>query len=150
MTATETQTTARITKTPGVCGGDACLHGRRIAIWMLVEAHRLGIADDELMESYDPPVSADDLRAAWAYYVSHPDEIDANIWENDLCMFDRAKGEVPLWKLVYARRLGLTDRHIQETFDLPPTDAELAAAWQAAAAHTDEIDEAIRRYRANE
>jgi len=27
-----------ITKTPGVCGGDACVEGTRIPVWVLVQA----------------------------------------------------------------------------------------------------------------
>jgi hypothetical protein len=34
----------RITKTSGVCGGEACIAGTRIAVWLLVEAQQLGIS----------------------------------------------------------------------------------------------------------
>ncbi|NJL79010.1 MAG: DUF433 domain-containing protein [Richelia sp. SM2_1_7] len=32
-----------ITKTSGVCGGEACIAGTRIAVWFLAEAQQLGI-----------------------------------------------------------------------------------------------------------
>lgn len=32
-----------ITKTSGVCGGEACIAGTRIAVWLLAEAQQLGI-----------------------------------------------------------------------------------------------------------
>ncbi len=34
-----------IEKTPGVCGGEACIVKTRIPIWVLVEARRLGYTD---------------------------------------------------------------------------------------------------------
>src|SRR3954466_13572268 len=54
-----------INKTPGVCGGDACIGRRRIAVWMLVEARNLGISDDTLLTDYDPPLTRAELDAAW-------------------------------------------------------------------------------------
>lgn len=39
-----------IQKTPGVCGGEACVAGTRIAVWMLVEARRAGCKDEEILE----------------------------------------------------------------------------------------------------
>jgi uncharacterized protein (DUF433 family) len=39
-----------IQKTAGVIGGDACIRRTRIAVWMLVEAWRLGFTDDELLK----------------------------------------------------------------------------------------------------
>lgn len=33
-----------INKTPGICGGEACIAGTRIAVWLLVEAQQLGIS----------------------------------------------------------------------------------------------------------
>ena len=33
-----------IEQTPGVCGGDACVAGTRIPVWVLVNARRLGVS----------------------------------------------------------------------------------------------------------
>ncbi len=72
-----------IRKTPGVCGGDACVGMRRIAVWMLVEARDLGFTDAQLLADYDPPLTRVELDAAWRYAALHPEEIAANIREND-------------------------------------------------------------------
>jgi uncharacterized protein (DUF433 family) len=75
-----------IQKTPGVCGGDACIRKTRITVWMLVEAQRLGFSDEELRTRYDPPLSQADLDAAWKYFEHHSDEIEQAIRENEEVM----------------------------------------------------------------
>ena len=72
-----------IQKTPGVCGGDACIRTTRIPVWSLVEARRLGFSDQELLNHYDPPLTQADLDTAWAYFDSHPNEIEQAIRENE-------------------------------------------------------------------
>ena len=83
MPPNEVSATSWIQKTPDVCGGDACVRKTRIAVWMLVEARRLGISDQELLERYDPPLTRADLDAAWDYYEKHREEIDQAIQENE-------------------------------------------------------------------
>jgi len=73
--------TGLIRKTPGVCGGEACIGNRRITVWMLVNARRLGISEQRLLEDY--PLTIEDLHAAWDYYVLHPSEIDDAIARNE-------------------------------------------------------------------
>jgi uncharacterized protein (DUF433 family) len=75
--------TGLIRKTPGVCGGEACIGNRRIAVWMLVQARKLGIDDGKLQNRYEPPLTADELQAAWGYYTLHHDEIEAAIQRNE-------------------------------------------------------------------
>jgi len=70
-----------IRKTPGVCGGEACLRMTRIAVWMLEEARRAGVSDAELLADY-PSLNGDDLAAAWNYVAGHREEIDAAIAAN--------------------------------------------------------------------
>lgn len=70
-----------ITRTPGVCGGEACIAGTRIAIWLLVEAQQLGITEAQLLQDY-PHITAADLVNAWAYAAAHPEEITAAIFAN--------------------------------------------------------------------
>lgn len=41
-----------IEKTPGVCGGDACIAGTRIPVWSLVNSRKLGMADGQLLDAY--------------------------------------------------------------------------------------------------
>jgi uncharacterized protein (DUF433 family) len=82
VTANEAVTGEPITKTPGVLGSAACIGARRIAVWMLVEARRLGYSDEELLQRYDPPLTAQELAAAWRYAEQHGEEIEANIRDN--------------------------------------------------------------------
>ncbi|BAZ08314.1 hypothetical protein NIES4071_01190 [Calothrix sp. NIES-4071] len=72
-----------ITKTPGVCGGEACIAGTRIAVWLLVEARRIGISEAQLLQDY-PHISAADLVNAWVYTEAHPEEIEAAIHANEV------------------------------------------------------------------
>jgi uncharacterized protein (DUF433 family) len=74
--------TDRITKTPNVCGGDACIRGHRIPVWVLVNYRRLGGSDPDLLRSY-PSLTLADLKAAWVYAAANPDEIDSAIRENE-------------------------------------------------------------------
>jgi uncharacterized protein (DUF433 family) len=75
-------TSDRITKTPGVCGGDACIRGHRIPVWVLVGYRRLNQSDTDLLRAY-PSLTPADLRAAWEYAVANPEEIDRTIRENE-------------------------------------------------------------------
>lgn len=70
-----------ISKTDGVCGGDACIRDTRITVWGLVEYRRLGKSDSQLLESI-AGLTECDLAEAWRYAKSHPLEIEAAIREN--------------------------------------------------------------------
>ena len=72
-----------IRKTPGVCGGRACVGRRRIPVWSLVESRQIGISDATLLTDFDPPLTPTELDAAWKYAAAHPDEIAADIRDND-------------------------------------------------------------------
>ncbi|AFY34595.1 DUF433 domain-containing protein [Calothrix sp. PCC 7507] len=72
-----------ITKTPGVCSGEACIAGTRIAIWLLVEARHLGITEAQLLQDYSH-ISAADLVNAWMYADAYPEEIKAAIRANEV------------------------------------------------------------------
>lgn len=71
-----------IEKTPGVCGGDACIAGTRIPVWGLVNYRRLGASDASILENF-PSLRLIDLANAWAYAEAHPDEIEAAIRKNE-------------------------------------------------------------------
>jgi len=71
-----------ITKTPGVCGGDACIAGTRIPVWVLVGYRRLGVSESELLHSY-PTLSATDLTNAWVYAEANSSEIEMAIQDNE-------------------------------------------------------------------
>jgi len=72
-----------IRKTPGVCGGRACVGKRRIPVWSLVEYRDLGATDQQLMAQYEPPLTPSEVAAAWRYAALHPDEIAADIRDNN-------------------------------------------------------------------
>ena len=70
---------------PGVdsiCGGDPCIAGRRIPVWLLESYRRLGVLERDLLDSY-PSLRAEDLANAWAYARIHSAEIDAQIEANE-------------------------------------------------------------------
>jgi uncharacterized protein (DUF433 family) len=71
-----------ITKTPGICGGVACIANTRIPVWGLVEARRLGYSEADLLTSY-PTLTATDLTQAWIYAETYPEEIEAAIQANE-------------------------------------------------------------------
>lgn len=70
-----------ITKTQGVCGGQACIAGTRIPVWLLVESYRQGVREAQMLNDY-PHISAADLVNAWAYAQAYPEEIEAVIKQN--------------------------------------------------------------------
>lgn len=72
-----------IRKTPDVLGGDACIGDRRIAVWMVVRARQLGLSDEQIRSWYEPPLTAAEIAAAWAYHDLHREEIEQAIRENE-------------------------------------------------------------------
>ncbi len=74
-----------IEKTPGVCGGSACVAGTRVTVWGLVEARRSGYSEADLLTSYRS-ITANDLANAWRYAEDHAIEIEAEIEENNAVM----------------------------------------------------------------
>lgn len=75
--------TEHITKTPGVCGGKACVAGTRVRVMDVVIWHeRLGWSADEIV-SQIPGVTLSDVHAALAYYFDHREEIEEDIRRND-------------------------------------------------------------------
>jgi uncharacterized protein (DUF433 family) len=82
MAADTTTKKSWVQKTPGVCGGRACIRKSRIKVWGLVSSRRLGPADDELLRNI-VGLTPEDLQAAWDYYRELPAEIDEDIRENE-------------------------------------------------------------------
>ncbi len=72
-----------IRKTPGVCGGDACIRAMRMPVWLLVEMQRLGMDDREIIDRYEGMLTQADLDAAWTYAKANAAEIDRCIGENE-------------------------------------------------------------------
>jgi uncharacterized protein (DUF433 family) len=82
LTKTLSMSGKGISKTPGVCGGEACIDGTRIAVWLLVEAQQIGISEAQLLQDY-PHITAADLVNAWIYADAYPEEIAAAIRANN-------------------------------------------------------------------
>ena len=76
MNATSTE---HITKTPGTCGGRACVAGHRIRVADIVVWHeRRGYSPDEIVAMF-PGLNLGDVHAALAYYFDHRAEIDDDL-----------------------------------------------------------------------
>ena len=71
-----------IDKTPGVCGGGACIRQTRIPVWALVQLRQLGTDDAGLLRTY-PTLTAEDLVNSWSYYRSNTAEIEQQIADNE-------------------------------------------------------------------
>lgn len=68
--------TQHITKTPGICGGKACIAGHRIRVMDIVVWHEMrGYSADEVVAMF-PGISLADVHAALAYYFDHRAEIE--------------------------------------------------------------------------
>ncbi len=72
-----------IETSPDVAGGEPCVARTRIPVWVLVQAHKLGSSDAEILRAY-PSLRAEDLANAWAFYRAHRREIDQQIGENEM------------------------------------------------------------------
>jgi len=82
LTKTLTSDSPGIQKTPGVCGGDACIGKTRIPVWGLVSLRYQGASDARILEGY-PQLTAADLVNAWVYAEAYPEEIEAALREED-------------------------------------------------------------------
>ena len=71
--------TQHITKTPGVCGGKACIAGHRVRVMDIVVWHeRRGHSPDEIVDMF-PGITLADVHAALAYYFDRRSEIEADL-----------------------------------------------------------------------
>lgn len=82
MPPSQVWTSSWVQKTPGVCGGDACVRHTRHTVAGLVQWRKLGLTDDRILEHH-PDLSREDLEAAWTYYDSHGTEIEQAIREDE-------------------------------------------------------------------
>src|SRR5215831_598694 len=74
-----TSTDDRIARTPGVCGGKACIAGHRVRVLDIVVRHEhQGMTPDEIV-SHIPTITLADVHAALAYYFDHIEEIQQEI-----------------------------------------------------------------------
>jgi uncharacterized protein (DUF433 family) len=91
MQETEIQ---HITKTPGVCGGKACIAGHRIRVTDIVLWHeRRGYSADEIVGIF-PSITLADVHAALTYYFDHRAEIGAD-FEHDQELAEKLRPNFP-------------------------------------------------------
>lgn len=86
--------TQHITKTPGVCGGRACIAGHRIRVTDIVVWHEMrGMTADQIVDMF-PGIALADVYAALAYYFDHREEIEDDFRSGDRWV-DWVKTAVP-------------------------------------------------------
>jgi uncharacterized protein (DUF433 family) len=61
--ATDPSLLARITQTPGQCGGRPCIRGMRIRVSDILEILSEGVTAQEILKDF-PDLEADDIRAS--------------------------------------------------------------------------------------
>lgn len=81
MSAAVNVSREHITKTPGVCGGKACIAGTRIRVMDIAGWHDAGKSPAEMIEMF-PHITPADVYAALAYYFDNREEIAA-LFEED-------------------------------------------------------------------
>lgn len=70
-----------IRKTPGICGGAACLGDTGIPVWTIVLMSEAGAGLTEMLAIY-PQLTPADCAAALNYALKHRAEIDTHIaWD---------------------------------------------------------------------
>ena len=86
--------TQHVTRTPGVCGGRACIAGHRIRVMDIVVWHeRRGMSPDQIVDMF-PGITLADVHAALAYYFDHRQEIEDDFRNDDQCA-ERGKATIP-------------------------------------------------------
>jgi uncharacterized protein (DUF433 family) len=71
-----------IQRSPGVCGGEACIRDTRHTVAGLVEWRRMGLSHERILEHHSDLTEAD-LEVAWSYYQEHTEEIARAIREDE-------------------------------------------------------------------
>jgi uncharacterized protein (DUF433 family) len=72
-----------ISKTPGVCGGKACIAGHRIRVMDIVIAYEMrGMTPEEVVQQY-PGITLADVYAALAYYFDNLEEIQGDFRKDE-------------------------------------------------------------------
>jgi uncharacterized protein (DUF433 family) len=85
-----------IVQTPGVCGGEPRIDGRRIRVQdVAVDYERLGMTPDEICDAY-PGLTLAEVHAALAYYYDHRQEIHEQMQEAER-QVEEFKRQHPDW-----------------------------------------------------
>ena len=92
-----------ITKTPGVCGGKACIAGSRIRVMDIVGWHEhQKQTPDEILQSF-PQLTHAAIHAALVYYFDNREEI-ADLFEESRRMDEFGKAQPSLLRDALAKR----------------------------------------------
>jgi uncharacterized protein (DUF433 family) len=84
MATAPAATYPHITKTPGVCGGKACIDGTRIRVMDIVVLLQKGLAPEVMRTQYSSrPLTLAEVHSALAYYYDHKSEIEADFGADD-------------------------------------------------------------------
>jgi uncharacterized protein (DUF433 family) len=79
----ESTVVKHIEKTPGICGGRACIAGHRIRVQDIVVWHeKRGYSPDEIVDMF-PGISLADVYAALTYYFDNRQEIEVEFRKSD-------------------------------------------------------------------
>ena len=106
MSAAVNVSREHITKTPGVCGGKACIAGSRIRVMDIVGWHEHSKqTPDEILNSF-PQLTRADIHAALAYYFDNREEIAA-LFEEDRKWDEYGKAQPSRLKDALAARAAL-------------------------------------------
>lgn len=82
-----------IDKRPDVCGGKACIKGRRIRVQdVAYHSEWCGWSADQIAEEFDLTLSQ--VHGALAYYFDNLDEIRQEMKESDQA-FEKMKAQIP-------------------------------------------------------
>jgi uncharacterized protein (DUF433 family) len=71
----------RVVRNPRILDGEPTLEGTRVPVRTIVEATRLAMTPDEIVDAY-PMLDQRAVETALAFYGQHRDEIDRHIFEN--------------------------------------------------------------------
>jgi uncharacterized protein (DUF433 family) len=83
-----------IEKTPGVCGGRACIAGHRVRVQDIVVWHeKRGYSPEQILELF-PGISLADVYAALTYYFDNRQEIEDEFQKADK-LADCVKTSIP-------------------------------------------------------
>lgn len=96
MAATAARTVySHVTKTPGVCGGKACIDSTRIRVMDVVWLHKEGRTPEQILAEY-PDLSLEQVYAALAYYYGHREEVELDLAREQEAAadFDSRKAEL--------------------------------------------------------
>ena len=93
-----------IVRVQGVCGGRPVIEGTRLSVKLIVGWSRMGMTQEEIAAQY-PEVSTIQIADALAYYQDHPEEIEAELAEEQRYV----DLEIPRLQAMIAERREQTD-----------------------------------------